>query len=203
MAGEHREIADAAETLTYCMAAGEALIAAPDQTGSGFITGTSTESAPPWNQQAAAAVLVPHAGVRALENQVRDELGLDPVVRGGSSRNTREALRWMVNAAGGLTADAAAYVTRKLTGWNQLGLALQAVDQLPAWLVIDLPGGGEPPDCCYCHTPNLRHHRALGVIACLFPPCPATDGNGGRAWAQVQVAGGVMSWRWLDGTVQP
>ena len=203
MSGEHREIADAASTLTYCMAAGEALIGQQDQTGSGFITGTSTESVAPWNEAAAAAVLVPHAGVRALENQVRADLGLEPAERGGSSRNTREALRAMVDLAGGLSTDAAAYVTRKLTGWNQLGLALPAVDQLPAWLVIDLPGGGEPPDCCYCGTPNLRHHHALGVVACLFPPCPGGDGDGGRAWAQVRVAGGVMSWRWLDGTVQP
>lgn len=189
----------AARALRGAIAAGEALIAHPDETGQQFITGSAAETQIPWNAGAAWAVLDPHAGVRALENQMRAELGLAPVRRGGSDRNTWEAIESMVTLAGALAGESQAFYARQLDKWAQMALALPSVDRLPQWQALPMRS---PPDCPYCHTPNLRHHEALGIVACLFLNCPAiTDGV--RPWAEVGSKRGQLRWRWRDGMVQP
>jgi hypothetical protein len=82
--------------------------------------------------------------------------------------------------------------------WAQLTFSLPAVDQLPQWLEIPVPGGA--PDCPHCHTPSLRMHEGYGVVACLYRRCPSHDAAGG--WAQLGNAGG-LHWQWADGLVQP
>jgi hypothetical protein len=195
-------VADAAATLLACMDAAEALIASRDQAGTGMITGGATESAPPWNELAAHALLAPWAGVRQLEDWGRELIGLDPAGRGGSARNTRECIRALAAMAPALPGEAAAQVARKLEGWSALALALPAVDKMPQWTVIEMPGGGPPPDCPYCARPALRRHEALGIIACLYPACPAIR-DGCRPFARIDRHEGRLYWRWLDGLVQP
>jgi hypothetical protein len=182
------------------MAAGEALIAARDQVGTGFITGSAAESVPPWNEAAATAVMSPHAGLRVLEAEVRAELGLPPVERGGSDGNTAETIESLVRMARALPRESAMRVARKMDRWVNLALALPAFNNLPYWMVIRLPGA-QPPDCPYCGTPSLRISEAYGIVACLHPACPLLAR--GRLWAYVRVEGGQLRWRWPDGTVQP
>jgi hypothetical protein len=198
MAEDH--VADAAATLLACIDAAEALIASRDQTGTGMITGGASESAPPWNDAAAHAVLAPWAGVRDLENWARELLDLEPLNRGGSAANTREATQALARMAPALPGEAPAQIERKLMAWARLGLALPAVDRLPQWAVIGM--AGSPPDCPYCARPSLREHVTAGVIACLYPACPAIRGES-RPFAFITVANGVKFWTWLDGTVQP
>jgi hypothetical protein len=195
-------VADAAATLLACIDAAEAMIATRDANGSGMITGGSTESAPPWNEPAAHAVMAPWAGVRDLEDWARSLLGLEPLNRGGSARNTRECIRALTDLAPGLHKEAAARIASRFEYWSRLAMALPAVDKLPQWAVIAMPGGGPPPDCPYCGRGALRVHEALGVIACLYPACPAARG-GGRPFARVYRHEGRLYWEWLDGLIQP
>jgi len=200
--GAGHAAADLAAGLIGTIAAGEALIASPDQAGTGFITGTLTESEPPWNAGAAWAVLVPWQGLRRLENQVRAELGLRPVWRGGSGRNTRECARAVARMAPALPEYRAAEVESELRAWCQLGLALNAVHRPPQWYVIDMPDGTDPPDCPHCTRGSLRANPALGVVACIYPNCPPAVA-GSRPWAEISNVGGKLTWRWEDGLVQP
>jgi hypothetical protein len=200
--GEREPVADAAATLIAAMQAGQVLMPHRDQQGSGFITGTRTGSQPPWNQQAADAFLVPHAGVRALEAEARAAVG-SPVPRGGSDGNTRAAIDTLVSYARGADRHTEARWAADLEHMAQPALALPAVDRLPQWEVIWLPSGRAAPDCPYCGTANLRKNEALGIVACLFVNCPARRG-GHRPWARVgRDKTGRVRWTWGDGTVQP
>lgn len=202
--GDSHLVSDAAEVLTAAMAAGEALLTSHDQAGMARISGTSTESAPPWNAAAADSVLTPHAGLRELENEARAELGLDPVTRGGSDANTQAAVSAVVSLSAALPRESQAYYARRMDRWAQIGLSLAAVavTRLPQWLVIYLPGGGVAPDCPYCATASLRRHNAWGIVACLFIPCPCAR-HGRRPFAEIDTRGGRFCWRWPDGLVQP
>jgi hypothetical protein len=199
--GDRDYVADAAHTLAACLAQAELLIAERDQVGTGFITGGSTDSQPPWNAAVAYAIMIPWHEVRYLEAQIRRRIGLSELARGGSAGNTREVLLWLVKIAPSLPKEEAAWIASRLEGWVQLTLVLPAVDRLPQWQEVPVPGGG--PDCPWCGTPNLRYHEAYGIVACLYRRCPSLAG-GKRPWAQVRVdERGAMSWRWEDGTVQP
>lgn len=195
-------VADAAQVLRGAMAAGKTLMPYRDQRGTGMITGGETESQPPWNAGAAMAHLIPHAGLRELENEIRVMLGLAEITRGGSDEATAACLTAVVNLAPGLAGDQQAYVAAKLERWCALAFALPAVHALPQWLVIPMPDGSMPPDCPHCGFASLRVNEALGVVVCIYPNCPAVRG-GERQWAQVRNEAGRVSWRWLDGTVQP
>jgi hypothetical protein len=199
--GDRDLVADAAATLTACMEAAESLIGARDQTGLSKITTGSTESSPPWNEAVAAALTTVWAGVRQLENQLRGDHGLRPLCRGGSDRNTREAIAAIVKMCTGMSEEHAAWYARRLDRWSAPMLALPAVDRLPQWSVISMPSGGNPPDCPYCHRPALRAHETHGVVVCLYPRCPSASGQ--RSFARIGWENGAKMWRWLDGRVQP
>lgn len=202
MGGDNGDlVADAAQTLIACMAASGLLITQPDATGPGFISGGATDSRPPWNAEAAWATLVPWQGVRDLEAMARRRAGLDPVDRGGSPGNTAAALDALTRITRDLPAEEVAWFARQLDRWAAMTFALPAVDKLPQWLEIPVPGGA--PDCPWCTTGSLRWHEGYGVVACLYGRCPSLAG-GQRQWARVGYeTSGAMRWTWGDGTVQP
>lgn len=173
------------------------LIALPDQTGTGMITGGSTESRAPWNAGAAEALMVPWHELRALEREVRRRAGLTVIARGGSAGNTRESLRAVVRIARALSEEEAAWIMAAFERWSRLTFALNAFDHLPYWLDIPLP---RVPDCVWCTTPSLRWSEGYGVVICMFSRCPSRLGRG---WAQVITNGHGMRWAWEDGTTQP
>lgn len=202
MAEDPDNVTTAADLLRHAIAAGEALLAARDQTGTGFITGTRTESAPPWNPAAADAVFTPHAEIRALEDEARRALGLEPVNRSGSDADTDAALAALPQLVPALPQEHAARITGRLEACAKLGMNLPAVNGLPRWMTFRLDDGSRPPDCPYCRKPSLRAYETHGVIACLYPYCPAAR-DGPRPWAAVCRSQGKLSWQWPDGTVQP
>jgi hypothetical protein len=196
-------VADAAHTLTACIAAAEALIAHLDATGPGFISGAAVASQPPWNAAVANALMDAHAGLRRLEAQVRRRVTGSVLARGGSDASTRSAIEALVNFAPTLARHHAAEVARQMDRWSVSVMSLPAVDHLPYWMPIRLSDGSATPPCPYCGTPSLRRHEAYGVVACLKPSCPAATG-GRRPWAQIgRDDRGRMTWWWPDGTTQP
>ena len=192
-------MADAAATLTACFTADEILIAIPDSTGPGFISGSAADSAAPWNTAAAYALMIPWHELMALEAAVRERAGLRPILRGGSLGNRLAALADLVKIARGLSDEEQSWIARQMDRWSQLTFALPSVHQLPQW--EEIPAQGGAPDCPYCGTPNLRVHKALSIVACLYTRCPSMTGDV-RSWAQV-TGTSPWAWVWEDGKVQP
>jgi hypothetical protein len=190
-------------TLQRALTAAEALIAERDATGNGMITGTRTESEPPWNTAAAYAALIPHHEVRALETAIREQITGSRWVRGGSAANTVGAIRYLARAAAALPHHQAAFIGSELTRWAALSFALPAVDRLPQWLDGFMGDGKQDPDCPYCEHGTLKVNDALGIVACIKPSCPGTTPAGTRPYAQPAIGrDGTVTLHWLDGTVQ-
>jgi hypothetical protein len=198
-------LADAGHALRAGLEAAEAVVALPDQTGVSAVRRRGEpESAIPGNTGALYVITRAHEQIRRLEAEVRERVTGEPAAkRGGSDGNTHRALAYLAAAEVAIGDAYAAEIAAVLEHTAALAMALPAVAGAPQWVKIRLPDGTRTPRCPWCGTPNLRYNEPRGVIACLFPPCPAvTDGH--RPWAAVNREGsGRVTWAWPDGTEQP
>jgi hypothetical protein len=199
-------VADAAHRLIAVVAAAEAVIATPDAIGTGMIGGSVITTQQgiarlPGNQGAFFMITRTWAEVRKLEAWVSERVTGESRERGGSDRNTHEAIMRLADAAPALGGEEESYVARRLDGCADEGMALRAVAEPAAWVPIVLDGIPTPL-CPYCQTPNLRKDP-WGLVVCFKFSCPAiTDGS--RPAARVnRDRRGRVHWVWPDGTRQP
>lgn len=196
-------IADAAHLLKAGLDAAEAIVAIPDQTGTGMITGGKSESVIPGNTGALFLITSAHAMVRRLEAAVRERVTGTIALRGGSDANTHAALDYLSAAESALPPEYADQVAADIERMAEHAMALPGFASPPVWIPIRLGGGRRTPPCPWCATPNLRLCEVRGIIACLFRPCPVMI-DGHRPWARVgRDDDGHVRWSWPDGTIQP
>jgi hypothetical protein len=157
--------------------------------------GKVSHSPPPWNSNAANAILDLHSWSRTAEAAFRCELGFPARFRGGSSANTRCALDTLVKLSEGVP-DGSVRVCRSwLGGWSRkaeiiLGTA-EAAKRLPRNI------GEAEPDCPWCKRKTLRQLALEGVIFCCDPSCRSDDGD--RPKARLEYFQGELTLLWMDG----
>jgi len=196
---QQRTVADAVVTVARCLATSEALIAAHDATGPGFISGGAAESAPPWNTAAAYAALIPWAEIRALERELRAQVTGTVAVRGGSHANTLAALDALAALAAAAPDDDVSRIMAKADRWVALTLALPAVDRQAQWAPLEPGGDGQTPGCPHGCGPTLRTHIRTQIIACIKPSCPGATGDH-RPWGRPGRDSKGRLIVWSDGT---
>jgi hypothetical protein len=167
------------------------------QPSSGEFHGKVSHSPPPWNSNAANAILDLHAWSRQAEIALRHELGLPPRFRGGSSANTRCALDNLVKLSEG-SKDSHVHTCKNwLNNWcrkSEIILGTQeAAKRLPR-----LPGKPEF-ECPWCKRKTLRQLALEGQIFCCDPTCK--DEEGRRPKARLEYIQGDMGLRWQDGVI--
>ena len=123
---------------------------------------TQPASRPPWNSQAAYAVLDIHAAARAIEQDLRYEITGRITGRGGSDANTIAALGQIPRLAEAATATLTGETTRLLERLITAVLVLPAIDleQRPQRLSAPCPRPG-------CRRPMLRYYPSRRELACL------------------------------------
>jgi hypothetical protein len=197
-------IADAGHLLKVGLDAAEAIIAIPDQAGTGMITGGKSESVIPGNTGALYLITSAHAMVRKLEANVRRRVSGSEFTRGGSDANTHAALDALAAMEVAIPREYAEGIAADIERVADLAMALPGVEGVPQWVPIRLPDGSRPPPCPWCTTPNLRLNEPRALVACLYRPCPVMTIHGMRPCARVnRDDGGRVYWAWPDGTRQP
>jgi hypothetical protein len=181
------------------------LVPEPDQAEALMPAGTVPGSRPPWNAGAADAVYDVSEAARRLETQLRREVTGTTINRGGSDRNTDDAIEALPVLAGAIPAKRARDVQRTLSRWTLRMLRLPAIDEAIIWQPIRMrPGDNRPPVCPFCATPNLRVSDRSYVVMCFYPECPG-DSNGTRpAFARLDVDKGsaAVMLVWDDGLIE-
>lgn len=204
----------ACDLASYLPAMEELLRHQPDS-GQPAVTMTgATTSSPPWNPQAANALLTAHEGIRRTEQNIRTQVtGTTRERRGGSVRNTYAALAAITSLGEALPQDHTregrkpcpcgyCQVVADLTRWADAARRLPGIDEAPVWLPIRITGGTLPPCCPYCHTYSLRVAKASGVVACFMPQCQDSNGQRPRGRCDLSKITGDAVLAWDDGLVQ-
>lgn len=163
----------------------------------GDFHGKVSHSPPPWNSQAANAILDLHSWSRQAEVSARRDLGLPARVRGGSSGNTGCALKSLVKLSEALADPQVIGCKVWLCGWSrkaEITLGTQeAAKRLPREL------GQSEPSCPWCKRKTLRQLALEGTIFCCDPRC--ADENGKRPKARLEYFHGELAMRWQDGVL--
>ncbi len=200
-------VAEAAADLTRCLTIAETLIPLPDQDGTTAI-GSATVSSPPWNAQAAAAVLDTHEGLRRLEASLRLIVAGHPGSRrGGSAANTFAAIEAVTALSYALPQDGHIQekgkpcpcdwcrLIRILARWAMAVERLPAVDTAEIWQRVQAA-------CPYCGFAMLRYAPRSGRLTCLrYGSCADADGVHPVGHVTVSELDGTPCVAWQDGLV--
>lgn len=170
---------------------------APD--GAAGMTPRAAEVPEPWDGPAGRALMDPHEGSRRLEAAIRYAKNGHPGQRrGGSTGNTKGALKAIPKLAAGLTEEGETAVLRIVEGWINAARLVPAIDEVTRWR----PLPGRP--CPYCGYWALRADmdgRPVR-ITCFCGFCPG-DANGLRPVATMGTdEHGVPRLAWADGRVE-
>lgn len=170
------DLSQACADLMAWLPAIAALTAVPDTT----ITPGRRQpvSAPPWNAAAAMTMMDIHAGVRALERDLRLAVTGSALERGGSTLNTFRAIEAVGRLADG---TAAADAVAIIDGWVTAIMTLPAIDLEERVRRLRVP-------CPRCGRRMLRLAERSGRVACLGCAArgqlrPGTVSNGIIEWA--------------------
>lgn len=185
-------LADACAELAVWLPAAEALITAPDVQG---CAGRGQPSSrPPWNSQAAAALLDALEGTRQLEAAWRSGAAGRPVTlrpMSGTGGTLASLLRLAERAGDGEQRQAVILVTR----WTTAILQLPAVDEAERPQRVQAA-------CPYCGFAMLRVFPRSGRVACLRGGvCADGDGNPPQGHARRSRFDGTPQIEWEDGLV--
>jgi hypothetical protein len=163
----------------------------------GEFHGKVSHSPPPWNSNAANAILDLHAWSRNAEINLRCELGLPIRYRGGSSANTKCALDSIVKLSEA-TEDRHVHTCKSwLNGWCRKGEIILGTQEAAKRLPREK---GQPePSCPWCERKTLRELALEGQIFCCDPTCKDNDGK--RPKARLEYFHGEMVLRWQDGVI--
>jgi len=225
-----RRIADAAAALTASLTAAQLLIGEPDQQTPAMISaGGTPDSRPPWNPQAANAILDAWAGIRALEAGLRRRVTGTWLPRGGSDANTGAALDAIVGLAEAVDpheprdpADRGpcpcpqCRILRLLGRWETAAQALPAIDGVIRWQPVragprpscptcagrPCADHARPAACPYCSTFSLRAAPDRYLVACFNADCADEEGRPPLARLDVSRVTGEPMLVWSDGRVQ-
>lgn len=175
----------------------ETVIAVKTRGSSEVFHGKIDHSQPPWNAGVANMVLDLHAWTRDTEALWRLRAGLPPRTRGGSSDNTRRALKALTGLSEGVD-DSTVLAGRKwAVSWcwraNVVLGEEESAKRLPRQL------GEREPKCPWCKRGTLRQKALEGVVFCIDPKC--LDDEGRRPRAQLEYFRGDMVLRWQDGII--
>ena len=221
------DIRAAGDELLKVLTLAEVLVTRTDHHPGGPAPGGGpAESGWPGNTQAANVVMDAHAGVRALEREMRVAVSGTIITRGGSDANTAIAVAQIAAMSIAAGDEHRALAMRLIHGWTVAGQRLPAVDEAARWVRIRLVTRcpacraklppppqrcsecGElpplPPACPYCKTYNLRLAEGAYVVACFHPDCPERK-DGRRPQARLDLSAlpphePVL--RWQDGIIQ-
>jgi hypothetical protein len=167
----------------------------PRTSGTGY-HGKVDFSQPPWNAQAAAAVLGFHACVRLLEKGLRAELGLPAAARGGSDANTRAALRAVCRLCEGVPDASVRAVMKEIGAFARLAAIVLDDTEMPRRLPRN-PGSPEPA-CPWCGSHTLRIKPLKGTVCCISG-CRDEQGRQPRAHLEYSELASDWVLVWQDG----
>ncbi|MBA9002026.1 hypothetical protein [Thermomonospora cellulosilytica] len=158
-----------------------------------------TGSPAPWHQ-AGFLLLEIHEGARRLEASLRrDTSGRLGDRRGGSTTNTRDALKSCVRLAEALDDDQVQAAARIVGRWVRAARQLKDIDQADRWEPLPRQPGMLPPACHYCGTYSLRWNRRSGEVRCILPDCRDEDGHRPVARMEIGRYSGQAALVWRDG----
>jgi len=157
---------------------------------------SQTESRPPWNQQAATALLDALETIRRSEQHIRTLVTGRPAPR-RSHQATPAMLADMPRLAQALETTGEQEVLAAIT--RNLRRCLTAILQLPAI------GEHEPrrriaAPCPYCGTPALIAAPRSGRITCADPDCEDTTGRHPVGTVEIGTLSGPLI-AWADGLI--
>jgi hypothetical protein len=149
----------------------------------GTIGRHAPESSEPWQGEAAGVYWTIHFGARALEDDIREALGLNPLepARGGSDANTHAALNAVTAAAPTLTPDVLYAARRRAEQWATAIDQLTDIDLADVWVPVPRQPGALPPACPYCTLYTLKMTVRREIVRCFNPPCRDGDGRPPKA----------------------
>jgi hypothetical protein len=195
-------VTEACEQYAGYMQVLEGLVGEPVADGQ---PGTSRPAnAPEPYGQAGRALMTGHEGIRRLEASLRLAVTGSPGPRrGGSARNTADALAAIPKLAAGLDRDDADQAAFTVAEWIADARSVHGIDE--ARRLRRLPRrDGEllPPRCPYCLTYNLVADLDARLVGCAYPKC-AGDRNGNAAVASMtSSADGRAQLAWADGLTE-
>ena len=175
-------LAEACADLEQWLTVARELITQPDtQPAAGR---TAPSSTPPWNAQAANALLDAHAMARELEQNIRYQVTGTYQTRGGSDLNTARALAAISNLAEAIGPHEAGAYARLVERHVTTVMRLPAVDLEERSRII-------PVACPRCGAAKLLLYERSGRIGC--PACER------RGWMVATVSDGCVQWE--DGEI--
>lgn len=130
---------------------------------------TVVHASMPWNGRVAFLIMELHELARRLEAELLAGVSGRERTRGGSSANTDQALKAIVNLAEATPDDQVLETLRQLDRWcTHAELALGLIDGL-----AHLPARDGEPEmrCPWCDYLTLRVKRATATAHCVNPGC--------------------------------
>jgi hypothetical protein len=192
-------LADACDDLARWLPRAAALTATPDTAARTRASG-KPGSRPPWNPQAAMALLDALAAIADTEALLR------LIVTGRSGRRrppsaTGAALDAIASLGHGVAQGQSRDAARELCRHVQAIRTLPAVDEAEKWERLRVNAEGHRPFCPFCATPNLRVAVRAGLVACAAVGCTDLDGNRPVATMMLGAVSGTPMVVGPDGTV--
>jgi hypothetical protein len=186
-------IGDACDDLATWLPHAASLVAEPD------VDGTRGHgkpgSRPPWNSQAANALLDALEGIRRLEHDWRTTIaGRNVTIR--PIAVTGRTLESIQKLSAAVTTDEQRHAVTQLTRWTTTILQLPAIGRQERWRKIDAL-------CPYCSMPMLLFGPESGRVTCLrFGACWDSRDCHPVGALQYGAVSGEESLVWADGLVQ-
>lgn len=153
----------------------EAVISVKSKQPSGVFHGKIDHSQPPWAASVAHCVMDLHADARRMESQARAELNLPDRPRGGSGKNTAQALSSLVQLAVSIDDYSVNEFSKLLGRWARRAMIALGQSE-PLRRIPRLPGEAEPA-CPWCENHTLRMFPMAGLIKCVTPKCADEQGR--------------------------
>ncbi|MGP4092969.1 hypothetical protein [Nonomuraea sp. KM90] len=159
-----------------------------------------TGSPAPWHPEAGPMLLVIHAGVRELEDDLRYHVtGHTGAGRGGSNGNTTAALDSIVRLVHGVDDDMARDARGRLDRWIEQAWQIRDIGESEKWIPIHVPKGQLPPACPYCKTYSIRLAQESGRVVCSNAKCVDEKGERPRGRIDKNQLDGTPVLTWADG----
>jgi len=176
-------LADACNDLARILPRAAALTAIPDTAARTRASG-KPGSRPPWNPQAAMALLDALAAIADTEARLRF------IVTGRSGRRrpasaTGAALDAIASLGHAVPQHEARAAQRDLARCVHSVRVLHAVDEEERWEKLRASALGQRPCCPHCGAPDLRVAVRAGLVACVTVDC--ADGTGNRPVASMML----------------
>ena len=174
----------------------ELMIAVRSRPGDRF-HGKIDHSQPPWNAQAANAILDLHAKAREMEAWLRVSQKLPLRTRGGSDENTQKALENVTRLSEAADDGTVRDHIRELEKW--IRTARIALDETEMPKRLPRRPGQPEPRCPFCGNHTLRMWPLMGKISCIKPDCK--DDHDRKPYAKMEYSPHVQDFVlvWQDG----